>query len=164
MFAEAAPYWNQMAEIEPGKPDSYREAATVYWDYYKFEDALRLLNAGRAKLGNENLFCYEEGAIYENERDYPRAIAEYVKGGGALLVSVGPQFATQRSLYRTPLGAVLPASPLGDVLETIYFDYNDASIREDSKAVLSKVADVLIKQPAVKIEIEGHCDVRGSTE
>ena len=34
------------------------------------------------------------------------------------MVSVGPVFATQRSLYRTPLGAVLPAAPLGDVLET----------------------------------------------
>ena len=51
-------------------------------------------------------------------RDYFRNIAEYVKGGGALLVSVGPVFATQRSLYRTPLGAMLPAAPLGDVLET----------------------------------------------
>ncbi len=80
LFAEAAPYWNRMAEIEPGKADSYREAATVFWDYYKFADALRLLNSGREKLGNPNLFCYEEGAIYENERDYPRAIAEYVKG------------------------------------------------------------------------------------
>ncbi|MFZ5780675.1 MAG: hypothetical protein ACOY4R_10800 [Pseudomonadota bacterium] len=51
-------------------------------------------------------------------RDYFRNIAEYVKDGGALLVSVGPVFATQRSLYRTPLGGVLPAAPLGDVLET----------------------------------------------
>ena len=51
-------------------------------------------------------------------RDYFRNIAEYVKSGGALLVSVGPVFATQRSLYRTPLGAILPAAPLGDVLET----------------------------------------------
>ncbi len=52
----------------------------------------------------------------------------------------------------------------GEILETIYFDFNDASIREDSKAVLSKVADILTKQKALKIEIEGHCDVRGSTE
>jgi peptidoglycan-associated lipoprotein len=52
----------------------------------------------------------------------------------------------------------------GEVMETIYFDYNDASIREDSKAVLSKVADALRKQPGVTLEIEGHCDVRGSTE
>jgi hypothetical protein len=58
---------------------------------------------------------YESGNLIT--RDYFRNIAEYVKGGGALLVSVGPVFATQRSLYRTPLGAILPAAPLGDVLE-----------------------------------------------
>src|SRR5690349_271646 len=59
---------------------------------------------------------YESGNLIT--RDYFRNIAEYVKGGGALLVSVGPVFATARSLYRTPLGAILPAAPLGDVLET----------------------------------------------
>jgi len=59
---------------------------------------------------------YETGNLIT--RDYFRNISEYVKGGGALLVSVGPVFATQRSLYRTPLGAILPAAPLGDVLET----------------------------------------------
>src|SRR3954470_5399928 len=59
---------------------------------------------------------YESGNLIT--RDYFRNIAEYVKGGGALLVSVGPVFATQRSLYRTPLGNILPAAPLGDVLET----------------------------------------------
>ena len=59
---------------------------------------------------------YESGNLIT--RDYFRNITEYVRGGGALLVSVGPVFATQRSLYRTPLGAILPAAPLGDVLET----------------------------------------------
>ena len=59
---------------------------------------------------------YESGNLIT--RDYFRNITEYVKNGGALLVSVGPVFATQRSLYRTPLGAILPAAPLGDVLET----------------------------------------------
>jgi len=53
---------------------------------------------------------------------------------------------------------------LEDALETIYFDYNDASIREDSKAVLNRVADILSKDESVRIEVEGHCDVRGSTE
>ena len=59
---------------------------------------------------------YESGNLIT--RDYFRNIAEYVKNGGALLVSVGPVFATARSLYRTPLGSILPAAPLGDVLET----------------------------------------------
>ena len=71
------------------------------------------------KLKEFDLIIFDR---YESEnlitRDYFRNIAEYVKNGGALLVSVGPVFATQRSLYRTPLGAILPTAPLGDVLET----------------------------------------------
>ena len=53
---------------------------------------------------------------------------------------------------------------LEDTLRTIYFDYNDATIREESKAVLSQVAEALVSHPSESIEVEGHCDVRGSTE
>ncbi len=42
---------------------------------------------------------------------YLRNIADYVRGGGALLMSVGPEFAGPTSLANTPLGAVLPARP-----------------------------------------------------
>lgn len=80
LFNKAAPYWNRMVETEPGKAASYEEAATVFWDYYFFDDALRLLNTGRDKLGDDSLYSYQVGAIYENKRDYPRAVDEYVKG------------------------------------------------------------------------------------
>jgi len=40
---------------------------------------------------------------------YLRNIANYVRGGGALLLAVGPEFAGARSLDQTPLGEVLPA-------------------------------------------------------
>lgn len=53
---------------------------------------------------------------------------------------------------------------LEEVLDTVYFDFNQAVIRDDSKAVLSEVAEVLRALPAASLEIEGHCDVRGSTE
>ncbi|MCB4822167.1 hypothetical protein [Roseicella aerolata] len=43
---------------------------------------------------------------------YLRNIADYVRGGGALLMSVGPEFAGPVSLASTPLGAVLPARPM----------------------------------------------------
>ncbi|WP_395709890.1 hypothetical protein [Reyranella sp.] len=59
---------------------------------------------------------YESGGLIT--REYFRNIAEYVRAGGALLVSVGPVFATERSLYRTPIGGVLPAAPVGEVVET----------------------------------------------
>ncbi len=47
---------------------------------------------------------------------------------------------------------------------TVYFDYNQATIREDSKGLLSKYAKILKDSPSIKLEIEGHCDSRGSTE
>jgi len=43
---------------------------------------------------------------------YLRNIADYVRGGGALLLSVGPEFGGPASLAATPLGAVLPARPI----------------------------------------------------
>ena len=48
---------------------------------------------------------------------YLRNIAEYVRGGGALLMSAGPEFAGRDTLASTPLGAVLPAKPAGGVIE-----------------------------------------------
>ncbi len=42
---------------------------------------------------------------------YLRNIADYVADGGALLLSVGPEFSGPASLAATPLGDVLPARP-----------------------------------------------------
>jgi hypothetical protein len=44
-------------------------------------------------------------------------IAEYVRRGGAVLVAAGADYAGPGSLSETPLGSVLPAQPLGGVLE-----------------------------------------------
>ncbi len=80
LFAKAAPYWERIPKIGPGDASGYLEAATIYWDYYDFENALRVLGQGRDRLHDPNLYAYEEGAIYENQHDYPRAIDEYVRG------------------------------------------------------------------------------------
>jgi tetratricopeptide (TPR) repeat protein len=79
-FSRAAPYWERIPQVAPGRPGGYLDAATIYWDYFDFESALRLLDKGRQRLADPSLFSYEAGAIYENQRDYPRAIDEYVKG------------------------------------------------------------------------------------
>jgi hypothetical protein len=44
---------------------------------------------------------------------YYQNIADYVKGGGALLMAVGPEFAEDDTPYSTPLAEVLPAVPDG---------------------------------------------------
>jgi tetratricopeptide (TPR) repeat protein len=79
-FTEAAPYWLRMAEVHPGEGEGYLQSATVFWDYFDFDNALAQIEKGRRALSNPALFSYEAGAIYENQRDYPKAIAEYVRG------------------------------------------------------------------------------------
>src|SRR4029077_14750236 len=77
LLQQAAPYWERIPKVAPGQPDGYLEAATIYWDYFDFSNALRLMDEGRKKLGNPTLYGYEEGAIYETQKDYARAVREY---------------------------------------------------------------------------------------
>ncbi|GLK69371.1 hypothetical protein [Hansschlegelia plantiphila] len=44
-------------------------------------------------------------------------IARYVRNGGAVLVAGGPDYSEPGSLYETPLAQVLPAEPMGGVVE-----------------------------------------------
>ena len=48
---------------------------------------------------------------------YLENVARYVERGGAVLVSAGDDYASALSLYRTPLGQILPAVPSGRVVE-----------------------------------------------
>lgn len=50
-------------------------------------------------------------------------------------------------------------------LETVYFDFDKSDLRQDARDVLSKNAETILKALAgAKIQIEGHCDERGSAE
>src|ERR1700758_1681930 len=44
-------------------------------------------------------------------------ITRYVRDGGAVLVAAGPDYASQTSIWRTPLNSILPAEPSGGVTE-----------------------------------------------
>jgi len=49
--------------------------------------------------------------------------------------------------------------------ETVYFDFDKSDLRQDARDVLSKNAETILKSLAgAKIQIEGHCDERGSAE
>lgn len=50
--------------------------------------------------------------------------------------------------------------PLAD----IHFDYNDYTVRPEDSDVLHSNADWLQKNPGRRVQIEGHCDDRGSEE
>jgi len=47
-------------------------------------------------------------------------ITRYVRDGGAVLIAAGPDYASQTSLWRTPLDAILPAEPNGNVTDQAF--------------------------------------------
>src|SRR6185503_19258074 len=47
-------------------------------------------------------------------------IARYVRGGGAVLVAAGPDYASNTSIWRTPLDVILPAEPSGHTTDIAF--------------------------------------------
>jgi hypothetical protein len=62
---------------------------------------------------------------------YFRNISDYVRAGGAVLLSVGPEFAGLRSLARTPLSDVLPIQSPADYPAVSYPDAMIWTLRGD---------------------------------
>jgi hypothetical protein len=60
---------------------------------------------------------------------YFENIARYVRGGGAVLVSAGPDYASTTSIWRTPLDSVLPAEPVGVTEKPYHARLSDAGKR-----------------------------------
>jgi hypothetical protein len=56
-------------------------------------------------------------------------ITRYVRNGGAVLVSAGPDYASTTSIWRTPLDSVLPAEPVGVTEKPFYARLSEAGKR-----------------------------------
>ncbi|MDA9498249.1 hypothetical protein [Bradyrhizobium sp. CCBAU 11357] len=60
---------------------------------------------------------------------YFENMARYVRAGGAVLVSAGPDYASNSSIWRTPLDSVLPAEPVGVTEKPFYAHLSDIGKR-----------------------------------
>ncbi|HTF38140.1 MAG TPA: tetratricopeptide repeat protein, partial [Blastocatellia bacterium] len=78
-FKRAAEQWDKLIQIEPGERNTYLEVATVFWDYYQFDQAVRVFKELRNVTGDQTIYAYRLGAVYEGKGDLESAIAEYVK-------------------------------------------------------------------------------------
>ena len=70
---------------------------------------------------------------------------------------------TQTSLEALRRGEPAVTSMSGP-LPDVYFEFNRYDLSNDARAKLSAAADWLRDNPAVRVEIEGHCDELGSSE
>jgi len=60
--------------------------------------------------------------------------------------------------------SVSDASGEGGPLADIHFDYDQASLTDEARAILEKHALWLQSHRAAKVMVEGHCDERGTAE
>jgi hypothetical protein len=68
----------QIPALHPGSPDGYLTSATIFWDYFQFDAALKQIADARTRFAQPSLFAYEAGAIDENRHDLLAAVEEYV--------------------------------------------------------------------------------------
>ncbi len=69
-------------------------------------------------------------------------------------------------IEQTPMSFDAAGSDSGkiDGLQSINFEYDKASLGSDAKKKIAGNADWMKKNSATKLQIEGHCDSRGSIE
>lgn len=77
-FPGARGEWEKLLEHERGNPEAYREVASIYWDYYQWDDAIRVIQELRKTSGQDHVLAYEMGALYEGKGEWSKAIEEYV--------------------------------------------------------------------------------------
>ncbi len=70
----------------------------------------------------------------------------------------------RRRIAESQVGRPADVTPGMSVMDQVYFDFNDATLREDAKATLTRNAEWLRTNPQVRVQVEGNCDERGTEE
>ena len=86
--------------------------------------------------------------------------AEKGKPSGVGESQVPPPSGSLEATKRGESTATPPSSPLKE----IYFEFDRSDLRADARAVLKANAQWLQANRSARVEIEGHCDERGTTE
>ena len=136
-----------MADIESTKdcaPETYQAAKTMMdkaralLKEERYEEAKTALIAAKQLAEKARKECDEKKAAEEAARKEPEPepVAKEVE-----IEKTGP-----------------------DSMVTVYFGFNEATLTDESRTALNNNAEFLRNHEGQRIQIEGHCDSRGSTE
>lgn len=76
---KAREQWDQLLKLRSGDSGVYLDTASIFWDYYQYDDALRIINRLRDFRNDQTLYAFQAGVIYENKHELKTAINEYIK-------------------------------------------------------------------------------------
>ncbi|HEX3250693.1 MAG TPA: tetratricopeptide repeat protein [Pyrinomonadaceae bacterium] len=78
-YDKARAEWEQLIPIASGSEDTYLDTATIYWDYFQYDDALRTIQTLRRQMNDPGLYAFQAAVILEDKHQLRDAIPEYVK-------------------------------------------------------------------------------------
>lgn len=58
----------------------------------------------------------------------------------------------------------IPNAQEGGPFQDIHFDFDSSEVRKEYHEQVKKDAETLRSDPSLRVEVEGHCDKRGTTE
>ncbi len=119
--------------------------------------ALTFLAAGCAKKPVADETMTQQGSAVQMDQQQPVGIVEQNVSESAVDAAAAADRATAEAAM-----AAERAAQSG--LQRIHFDFDQYVLTDEAKAILVSNAGLLSAAPGVKIQIEGHCDERGSDE
>ena len=78
-YTQARTEWEKLIAIGRGAPETYYDTATIYWDYFQYDDALRTITALRRQTNDDNRYAFQVGVILEGKHQLRDALTEYIK-------------------------------------------------------------------------------------
>ncbi len=167
-FDRAAADWNGIIKTSPASASSYLEVATIFWDYYRYDDALRVINEARQKLSNPSLLAYEAGAIRENQRSSDLAVREYAKGaiaqsGGSAerrLIALARRPALKSEVDQLTSNLVSAKNPETGALRLRFALLKNQNRRDDLEKLLSGIAS-RADAPELLLQVENYARIEG---
>ena len=84
-------------------------------------------------------------------------------GTGIREATAGPSSTGGKSLEDMQAGKP-PVTPPGSPLKEVYFGYDRYDLDTEARAILKANADWLKANVSARVEVEGHCDERGTSE
>jgi len=94
--------WQRIPAINVSNRSLHLDAATLFWDYYLFDDSLRAIQEYRRLSGEPSAMGYEVGAIYEDLKAYPKVIEEYVQAAALRTRETTTASSSPRQRVETP--------------------------------------------------------------
>lgn len=150
---DATPGNTALIVLSDGKTDTAAvlDVCTAAVAAHQGELCIHTVQFGNDKAG---------GALLENMATLSKC-GTYRKSECIVTADGMQQFVRDVFLAPCPPGGICDAQP-GQILKTVYFDFDRANVRADQQSVVDEAAVTIQGDPAMNVSLEGHTDAAGA--